>query len=341
MNSEILLSPAKINLTLQVLKKREDGYHEIYTIYQKITLFDELEVKPQSSFELEFMAEETIPLEKNLIFRAYKHFSEVYGIKDGFKVRVIKRIPMGAGLGGGSSNAGTFLKFLGKRFGVPKEELLSLGKKLGADVPFFIEDYFSACGFGIGEVLKPYPNFQAFYLLYYPGFKIETAWAYQALNFKGEKKPYLYSENLPPWKDPKGLINDFRDLVYSKYPQFQDIEKSFEVVISKVLRESSSSSLTPKALPEGSLASLGMTNSAKMTDRVGMVDSAVKKDRSQIKDRAGMNGDIGVKGKIGLSGTGSTLFAVFEDEESASQAYDLLKNFLKGGKIYLARNLKG
>jgi len=304
MNSEILLSPAKINLTLQVLKKREDGYHEIYTIYQKITLFDELEVKPQSSFELEFIAEETIPLEKNLIFRAYKLLSEAYGIKDGFKVRVIKRIPMGGGLGGGSSNAGTFLKFLGQRFGIPKEELLSLGKKLGADVPFFIEDYFSACGFGIGEVLKPYPNFQAFYLLYYPGIKIETAWAYQALNFKGEKKPYLYSENLPPWKDSKGLINDFKDLVYSKYPQFQDIEKSFEIVISKVLREGTSS-LIQKAFPEGSLASLG------------------------------------IKGRIGLSGTGSTLFAVFEDEESASKAYDLLKNFLKGGKIYLARNLKG
>jgi 4-diphosphocytidyl-2-C-methyl-D-erythritol kinase len=303
MTSEILLSPAKINLTLQVLKKREDGYHEIYTIYQKITLFDELEVKPQSSFELEFIAEETIPLEKNLIFRAYKLFSEAYGIKDGFKVRVIKRIPMGAGLGGGSSNAGTFLKFLGQKFGIPKEELLSLGKKLGADVPFFIEDFFSACGFGIGEVLKPYPNFQAFYLLYYPGFKIETAWAYQALNFKGEKKPYLYSESLPPWKDPKGLINDFKDLVYSKYPQFQDFEKSFEIVISKVLREGSS--LTPKALPEGSLASLG------------------------------------IKGRISLSGTGSTLFAIFEDEESASKAYDLLKNFLKGGKIYLARSLKG
>jgi 4-diphosphocytidyl-2-C-methyl-D-erythritol kinase len=302
MNSEILLSPAKINLTLQVLKKREDSYHEIYTIYQKITLFDELEVKPQSSFELEFMAEETIPLEENLIFRAYKLFSEAYGIKDGFKVRVIKRIPMGGGLGGGSSNAGTFLKFLGQRFGIPKEELLSLGKKLGADVPFFIEDYFSACGFGIGEVLKPYPNFQAFYLLFYPGFKIETAWAYQALNFKGEKKPYLYSENLPPWKDPRGLINDFKDLVYSKYPQFQDIEKSFEIVISKVLR--ATSFLTSKTLPEGSLASLG------------------------------------IKGRIGLSGTGSTLFAVFEDEESASKAYDLLKNFLKGGKIYFARNLK-
>jgi len=305
MTSEILLSPAKINLTLQVLKKREDGYHEIYTIYQKITLFDELEVKPQSSFELEFKAEGNIPLEKNLIFRAYKLFYEAYGIKDGFKVRVIKRIPFGAGLGGGSSNAGTFLKFLGQRFGVPKEELLSLGKKLGADVPFFIEDYFSACGFGIGEVLKPYPNFQAFYLLYYPGFKIETAWAYQALNFKGEKKPYLYSEDLPPWKDPKGQTNDFKDLVYSKYPQFKDFEKSFEIVISKVLREGSSSSLTPKALPEGSLASLG------------------------------------IKGRIGLSGTGSTLFAIFEDKESASKAYDLLKNFLKGGKIYLARNLKG
>jgi hypothetical protein len=103
---------------------------------------------------------------------------------------------------------------------------------------------------------------------------------------------------------PKGLINDFKDLVYSKYPQFQDIEKSFEIVISKVLGEGTSF-LTPKAFPEGSRASLG------------------------------------IKGRIGLSGTGSTLFAVFEDEESASKAYDLLKNFLKGGKIYLARNLKG
>jgi len=276
MNFESLLSPAKINLTLQVLKKREDGYHEIYTIYQKITLFDELEVKPHPRFELEFLAEENIPIERNLVFRAYKLFTDTYGIKDGFKVRVIKRIPLGAGLGGGSSNAGTFLKFLGQRFGIPKGELLSLGKKLGADVPFFIEDYPSACGFGIGEILKPYPNFQAFYLLYYPGFKVETAWAYRALNFKGEKKPYLYSEDLPPWQDPRGLINDFKNLIYSEYPQFQDIEKSFRRTGAKA---------------------------------------------------------------IGLSGTGSTLFAVFEDEKSATKAYDLLKNFLKGGKIYLARSL--
>jgi len=274
-----LLSPAKINLTLQVLKKREDNYHEIYTIYQKITLFDEIEIieiKEYPQFELEFLAEEEVPLEKNSMFKAYKLFVDAYGIGEGFKARVLKRIPMGAGLGGGSSNAGTFLKFLGQRYGIPKEELLNLGEMVGADVPFFVEDYPSAIAFGIGERLKPYPNFQAFYILYYPGFKVETAWAYKALNLRGEKNPYLYSENFPPWQDPRGLINDFKELIYSIHPQYKKWEDYLRLAGAKA---------------------------------------------------------------IGFSGTGSTLFGVFEDEASLSKAYSLLKNFLKSGKIYLASNL--
>ncbi|MFN4132175.1 MAG: 4-(cytidine 5'-diphospho)-2-C-methyl-D-erythritol kinase, partial [Caldimicrobium sp.] len=135
------LSPAKINLTLQVLKKRKDGYHEIYSIFQKIALFDEIEIELAPSFSLDFISEEEIPLEKNLLYKAWKLFQESFGIKSEVKIRVTKRIPIGAGLGGGSSNAGTLLKLLSKLFEIEREKVLFLAQRLGADVPFFVSDY--------------------------------------------------------------------------------------------------------------------------------------------------------------------------------------------------------
>lgn len=224
MDTFSFLSPAKINLTLQVLKKREDNYHEIYSIFQKIALFDEIEIKIGSSFSLDFLSDERIPLEENLIFKAWKHFKETFRVKQEIKIRVKKRIPLGAGLGGGSSNAGTLLKWLSRIFEIEENYVLELAKRLGADVPFFVKDDFACEAKGIGEELKAYPSFPAYYLLLYPNFQVKTAWAYNKLGITKEKEPILYESALPPWIQTQGLINDFKPLLYKHYPMYFELE---------------------------------------------------------------------------------------------------------------------
>ncbi len=226
MVSYFFLSPAKVNLVLQVLRKREDGYHNIYGIFQKITLFDEIEIsRPKRVFELDFISKEFIPLEENILYKTWKLFKETFHIKEEIAIKVKKRIPLGAGLGGGSSNAGTFLKALSRIYGLSEKEVLEISKKIGADVPFFVSSLFTAEVEGIGEILNPFPNFRSFYLLIYPGFKIETRWAYQALNLTMEKDPVKYEPSLAPWETKQGLINDFKRLLYERYPCYQKFEK--------------------------------------------------------------------------------------------------------------------
>lgn len=274
MSKFFYLSPAKINLTLQVLKKREDGYHEIYSIFQKIALFDEIEIDLSFTFSLDFISEENIPLEENLLYRAWKLFQQNFRINREVKIKVIKRIPLGAGLGGGSSNAGTLLRALSKIFQIEREKVITLGLSLGADVPFFITDFFSAEARGIGEILSPYPSHPAYYLLLYPSFPISTAWAYKALGLTKEKEAIIYKGFPPPWEQPQGLINDFKELIFWHYPEYK--------VFEKVLKE------------EGALS-------------------------------------------VNLTGTGSALYGVFKDPPLSS--LPRLKKFLKGVKIYLAKNL--
>jgi len=270
-----LISPAKINLFLQVLRKREDNYHEIYSLFQKISLYDEIELRRgKTEFSLSFSCEEEIPLEKNLLFKTWRLFKEAFSVGEEISLRVKKRIPLGAGLGGGSSNAGTLLKALGQLFGIPKDKLYPLAIKLGADVPFFLEDYRAALARGIGEHLEEAPSFEAYYLLIYPGFKIETAWAYQNLNLTKAREPVYYEATLPPWESPQGLINDFKVLIYRHYPIYHELERHLY--------------------------------------------------------------DLGAIA-VNLSGTGSTIYGVFG--EPPVEAYARLKKLIKGGKIFLAKNL--
>ncbi len=226
-----LFSPAKVNLSLQILQKRNDGYHELYTVFQKITLFDEILIEegPLELFleweEPEFFEE--IPLEKNLLFKALKFFENLTGIKVSFRIRVKKRIPPGAGLGGGSSNAGTFLRFL-MEFYSPSEDLkkkiLEESRLLGADVPFFLMKESCSEARGIGEVLTPFPSQDAYYLVIYPGFKISTSWAYKNLKLNLPKKEVTFKKGRP-FFEQEGFRNDFEPLVFSSYPVLKRIKE--------------------------------------------------------------------------------------------------------------------
>lgn len=234
MKTYLFFSPAKINLVLQVLEKRKDGYHNIYTIFQKIDLFDEMELKKSRTFDLEFLSEDGyVSLEENLVYKAYIKFKEVFGIKENHFIRIRKSIPIGAGLGGGSSNAATLLKGMAYIYGIEMQDkrLYEIGKSLGADVPFFLSSYLAAIGEGIGDKLTPYPNFSAWYILICPKIKVSTKWAYQNLRLITCKKPVYYSPQTPPWKQSGGLLNDFKLLIFQTFPflkNFEDLLKSFK-----------------------------------------------------------------------------------------------------------------
>ncbi len=170
---------AKLNLFLDVLGKRKDGYHDISSIMQTISLHDTLIFeKVEKGFHLESTLK--IP-EKNSIERAYEVFRREIGLDFGIRVKLIKRIPMGAGLGGGSSNAAATLKYLASQSGVDENDLLELAAEVGSDVPFFLR-----CGTafveGRGEIVKrldDLPNYGVDLAI--PSLRIPTAKAYSWL----------------------------------------------------------------------------------------------------------------------------------------------------------------
>ena len=234
-----LLSPAKVNLHLEVLRRRGDGYHEIQTLMQRIALFDEMEIQ-LGGRGIRLTAEgEAIPAgPDNLMIRAAQSFCERENVKDGMEIRIQKRIPVGAGLGGGSGNAAAILMSLNDQFntGWDQERLMSEGAKLGADVPFFIYQK-PALARGIGERLSPVrlPE-PMWYCLIIPPFRIATAWAYEAYDQmkRADKSPlaipdaYAKIEDLTPV-----LINDLELPALSRYPQIGAMKKKLNALGAK------------------------------------------------------------------------------------------------------------
>ena len=156
MKNITLNAPAKINLYLDVLGRRADGYHEIESIMQTVSLCDVIDVTLADSGITLTASEDTVPLdEKNLAHKAARLFYSHTGIDGGAKIHIEKRIPVSSGLAGGSTDAGATLKALNELYGFPvsNDELLALGAKLGADVPFCMEGGCVLCR-GIGEKMQ-------------------------------------------------------------------------------------------------------------------------------------------------------------------------------------------
>ena len=181
-----LSSPAKINLFLNVLFKRKDGYHEIETLFERISLSDELTlVSSRSGIKIISDSKKLPKGPDNLAYRAAKLLKDRFGIEKGILIKSKKRIPIAAGLGGGSSNAASVLLGLNRlwRLGLSKGELLRAAAKLGSDVPFFILETPFALGRGRGVILrkiKP-PGKKIWHCLVKPPFSISTKAAYQRL----------------------------------------------------------------------------------------------------------------------------------------------------------------
>jgi 4-diphosphocytidyl-2-C-methyl-D-erythritol kinase len=180
-------SPCKVNLILNVLGKRPDGFHELETVMQPIGIFDHLRFE-RTGQEIALTCDDpALPTDRsNLVFRAAEAFRQTAGIKEGVRIHLEKKIPLAAGLGGGSGNAATTLLGLNEIFGEPLTpgQLSSLAADLGSDVPFFLQTG-PALGTGRGETIKALPPFPALsgaaFVLIQPGFGIATPWAYQQL----------------------------------------------------------------------------------------------------------------------------------------------------------------
>ncbi|MEQ8181898.1 MAG: 4-(cytidine 5'-diphospho)-2-C-methyl-D-erythritol kinase [Smithellaceae bacterium] len=189
-------SPAKINLFLRVLGKRPDGYHNIFSLMQKITLCDELTFLPRSGGIVLKCPNSDLPVSKdNLVFRAAESILSYAGCSSGVEIILTKYIPAAAGLGGGSSDAATTLLALNEMYqlGLTKAELMQLGAKLGADVPFFIFGD-SAFAAGIGDQLTAWENpLKLNIVLINPLFPLPTKLVYESLNLRLTKEKINYS----------------------------------------------------------------------------------------------------------------------------------------------------
>ncbi|MBS4015142.1 MAG: 4-(cytidine 5'-diphospho)-2-C-methyl-D-erythritol kinase [Candidatus Latescibacteria bacterium] len=196
----VLKAPAKINIGLVVKDKRIDGYHNIETIMVPIKLFDTLLLK-RIDKGIRFSTSSTKVSRDmdNLVGKAARIFYDKAHIKQGIEIRLIKKIPVGAGLGGGSSDAASVLLGLNKLYDnvLSLKQLKEIAVKIGTDVPFFL--YRQPCiASGQGEILKPIKIQKLHIALYLPKFSVSTKWAYEQIdkkkNFKSRISNYEYSE---------------------------------------------------------------------------------------------------------------------------------------------------
>lgn len=255
-------TPAKLNLILKIIGRRDDGYHLLYTLFHKIDLYDYIEIRvedPGRGINL------TCPPglsdgPDNLVCKAASSFMKMTGLNAGLEILLEKNIPMGGGLGGGSSDAAATLRLLNEIFESPLDDraLYGLASSLGADVPFFLLDSPSAIGTGTGTVLTTVDFAPSVFLLVLPDFGVNTAWAYKNYQFSPSE---TFSFNQDRIESNVLWQNDLERPVFKKYPVLEDAKR-------------------------------------------GLLDSGA---------RAAM-----------MSGSGSTLFGVFENRQNAENSKNLL-----------------
>ena len=224
-------SHAKINLGLYVLGKRPDGYHDIWTIFQELEFHDVLYFTKRDAPLTLTTNHPTLPVgDENLVCRAARAFAQKTGCPTQLAIHLEKQIPLGAGLGGGSSNAAAALCGLNQLFqvGASREELAALGATLGSDVPFFLHGG-TAIGTGRGEQIEPMPDLPpCWILLINPRIHVSSAWAYKNINLKLTNFPTknnVFSQQHNAVTDAlRTLENMLEEPVISHYPIIASIK---------------------------------------------------------------------------------------------------------------------
>ena len=226
-----IFTPAKINLFLQITGKRSDGYHDLSSLMCCISLYDEMIIHVDDRDISVVCDHPDVPQnETNLAHRAATLFLDTLETSQGVEIVLKKRIPVAAGLGGGSSNAAGVLLGLNHHFGQPfsRNQLMAMGISLGADVPFFIFQK-PALATGIGETLEAYCGLPANQiLLVNPGFTVSTAEIYRNLNLRLTKcKKKFTNAHLKKsgFDAALHLCNDLETVTASIYPEINSIKE--------------------------------------------------------------------------------------------------------------------
>ena len=219
MNAPLTLpAPAKLNRMLHIVGRREDGYHALQTLFQFTDLCDHLTLAPRDDGEIHLTSEVSgVNHDDNLVVRAARLLQQHSGSALGATLTIGKQLPMGGGLGGGSSNAATALVGLNHlwRLNLPLAELARLGLQLGADVPVFVHGH-SAWGEGVGELLTPVTLDTPWFVIIHPGISVSTPDVFQDPQLTRDSRPITMARALqggaPEWR------NDCEAVVKERYP---------------------------------------------------------------------------------------------------------------------------
>jgi 4-diphosphocytidyl-2-C-methyl-D-erythritol kinase len=226
---------AKINIGLEVLRKRDDGFHEINSIMSLIDLADELEFKESIRTEVVCPEFPELNMQNNIVFNTITELKKkFYLVEKNVKVLINKKIPIGAGLGGGSSDAATTLKVLNSVWfiGMTRVQMYNIANKIGSDVVFFLKNQ-SAIVKGKGDIIRHFQYKIPYQILVvYPKINISTKEAYENLNIENKiklptdffsiikqslKMPYILREYIK---------NDFEEVIFQKYPIIKEIKET-------------------------------------------------------------------------------------------------------------------
>jgi 4-diphosphocytidyl-2-C-methyl-D-erythritol kinase len=253
---------AKLNLYLQVLNKRKDNFHNLSTLFTRIDLADTLTFRKRKDNLIKIKcASRQVPKDKtNLGYRAAALLKQELGLNSGIEIEIKKRIPVGAGLGGGSSNAASVLLGLNRlwKLNLSKTKLTNLGAKLGSDVPFFIHQAKFALGSQRGDRIRPLVSLnklKLWFILVYPNFKVSTPLIYQKFDIclsadghfsrltrpRGDVK-ILTSQLLEKGKavDAQYLFNSLEVITSNLYPTVNQVRKAFsDIGLGKVMMSGS------------------------------------------------------------------------------------------------------
>ena len=223
-------APAKVNLVLDVLGRRPDGYHDVAMLMVRLSLHDRVTVALASG-ETVVMSCPGLELaagEENIAARAARLFLAHTGLSTGVAIRIDKRIPAAAGMGGGSSNAAAVLLALNDLLeaGLSRHELQALGVRLGADVPFFLCGEMAAWATGIGERLEPWRGLPPLWLvLVNPRFAVSTAWVYQNLRLTHPPRATRIPRFPERVEDLVALLrNDLEPVTSASHPEINEIK---------------------------------------------------------------------------------------------------------------------
>jgi len=230
-----LAAPAKVNLSLRIVGRRADGYHDLDTVMQKVNLCDlvTLSIVDEPGVFL-CCPDSDLPEDStNIAFQAARKFLEICSLdRAGVQITLEKRIPIAAGLGGGSSDAGTVLLGLNSLFGIPLSttRLIDLARSLGADVPFFVTNFGAVRAEGIGDRMTPIPSLRGCRIvLANPGFSVSTREVFEkyALTIGDKNSKIKNFQKLTDQSVACAAINDLESVTLSSHPEIESLKLDF------------------------------------------------------------------------------------------------------------------